>query len=250
MRRYIKCDSCMAMGENLYALATKVIAEKGGRKKTGEEPILEILEGVCDAGSVNGEWINKLDVVGDVGKLRIQEKQDFGKCGTECKAVTKVCEDVRLKAGESDIAEKLYRGHYTASASEFASALCNKMTDTCKRPVPELKTKRVDEKFRAIDSKVHHTPPSPSPTFPASHARRRHGVRPSPRGAQEWEALKIQRSMKDMGMGGKLYDRASMKDMLDGGGDAEGEEEDGRHSDASERSGGDGRDRRGQEERK
>jgi hypothetical protein len=172
----------MEMGENLYELATKLVKDKGSRKKLGEEPMLELLEEVCDADSDNGEWINKIDIVGSRGVLKLKRKSQPGKCGKECKAVTKVCEDTRTQAGESDIAEKLFRGHYTSSGKEFANALCNKMTDSCKKPSKELKKKRVDEPFTAIDLK-------------------------------EWEAKKLQKKMKSLGMGGQLYDRESIKQM-------------------------------------
>ena len=166
----------------MYHLATKLVKDKGSRKKLGEEPILELLEEVCEPESDNGEWINKIDIVGSRGTLNLKRKAQPGKCGKECKAVIKVCEDTRLQAGESDIAEKLFRGHYTGSGKEFATALCNKMTDSCKKPPKELKKKRIDEPFQSIDSKL-------------------------------WEAQKLQKKMKGMGMNGQLYDREQMKQL-------------------------------------
>ena len=197
------------MGENLYQLSSKLVNDKGGRKKLGEEPILELLEDICEPESDNGEWINKVDVVGSRGVLRLKRKSQPGKCGKECKAVVQVCEDTRLQAGESDIAEKLFRGHYTSSGKEFAAALCNKMTDACKRPTKELKKKRADEPFQAVDSK-------------------------------DWEAKKLQKKMKSMGMGGQIYDRDSIQQMVSEHGDApydSGAEEDGnkRKSDEDKR---------------
>ncbi len=152
--RYIQCDACMAMGESLYDQTMKIFSEKGGSKKTGEEPILELLEAICEPDSTTGEWINKLDIVGSKGILKVQKKSNPGKCGKECRAVASVCEDVRLRAGESDIAEKLFRGHFTSSADEFSSALCGKLSDVCNNPAKELKKKRVDEPFKVVDSKV------------------------------------------------------------------------------------------------
>jgi hypothetical protein len=147
----------MSFGENVYEQASKIIKEKGGRKKMGEEPILELLEGVCDPDSKEGEWLNMLDIVGTKGTLVVNKKSQPGKCGKECKAIVKVCEDIRLEVGESDIAEKLFRGHFASSSKDFATALCNKLTDSCKKPTKLLKTYRVDEKFEAIDSKVNLT---------------------------------------------------------------------------------------------
>ena len=48
--------------------------------------------------------------------------------GGRVQAVARVCDDVRTAAGESDIAERIYRGHYTSSRADFAASLCGKMT--------------------------------------------------------------------------------------------------------------------------
>ena len=53
-----------------------MLAEHKGRKKMGEEPVLELLESVCNQGEKGGEWINTLDVVGTSGKLEIQPQRD------------------------------------------------------------------------------------------------------------------------------------------------------------------------------
>eukprot|EP00288_Rhodomonas_lens_P014140 CAMPEP_0177704172 /NCGR_PEP_ID=MMETSP0484_2-20121128/8054_1 /TAXON_ID=354590 /ORGANISM="Rhodomonas lens, Strain RHODO" /LENGTH=307 /DNA_ID=CAMNT_0019215557 /DNA_START=112 /DNA_END=1035 /DNA_ORIENTATION=+ len=182
---YVKCETCMAMGRTLLEQANDIKKEKGGRKKMGEEPILELLESICEPGGKEGEWINQLDVVGEKGKLKLEKREDgFQDCNTqECLSIARACDDVRTEAGESDIAEKIYQGHYTSSPDEFATALCNKMTEVC-QDVPELTSKRVEEAFTIIDS-------------------------------QAWEAKKMQKMMAAMGMGGKVYDRNSMQDYLE-----------------------------------
>jgi len=182
---YVKCGACMAMGKSLYAQANEIKKEKGGRKKMGEEPVLELLESICEAGTKEGEWINQLDVVGDKGKLSLEVRENgFQDCATqECIAIARSCDDVRTEAGESDIAEKIYQGHYTSSEDDFAKALCNKMTEMC-HEVPELSSKRIDEPFVLIES-------------------------------TEWETKKMTKMMKSMGMGGEVYDRNSMQDYLD-----------------------------------
>lgn len=40
----------MAMGRTLLEQANDIKKEKGGRKKMGEEPILELLESICEPG--------------------------------------------------------------------------------------------------------------------------------------------------------------------------------------------------------
>ncbi len=173
--RYVLCESCMAMGEILQQQATKLIAEKGGRQKLGEEPILDIVQEICDADTERGEWINTLDVVGTSGVLQLERKSVPGKCGNECKAIVKACEYVRSEVGESDIAEKLFRGPYTAPGKEFASILCNQLTPSCKAPPKKLKKKRVDEKFVEYEPQVPHFSRG-VPERKTWHAGRKSGV--------------------------------------------------------------------------
>mmetsp|Transcript_12552 Transcript_12552/g.19748 ORF Transcript_12552/g.19748 Transcript_12552/m.19748 type:complete len:285 (-) Transcript_12552:551-1405(-) len=184
LSKYVQCEVCQALGTNLYEQGMNLIKDKGGRKKAGEEPVLELLEDICSEGTPQGEWINTLDIVGTKGALKLELQDGFRECkDNECKTIVKVCEDVKTEAGESDIAEKLYRGHYTSSAETFADALCTKMTETCKGTTPELKNARIDDPFTALDK-------------------------------QEWDALKLQKSMGSMGIKGQMYNRDSMKDML------------------------------------
>ena len=161
--RYVLCESCMAMGEILQQQATQLIADKGGRQKLGEEPILDLVQEICDADTERGEWINTLDVVGTSGVLHLDRKTVPGKCGNECKAIVKACESIRSEVGESDIAEKLFRGPYTAPGKEFASILCNQLTPSCKAPAKKLKKRRADEKFVEYEPQV--------PPFQPSRAR-------------------------------------------------------------------------------
>jgi hypothetical protein len=144
----------MAMGEILQQQATKLIADKGGRQKLGEEPILDLVNEICDATTERGEWINTLDIVGTSGVLQLERKTAPGKCGNECKAIVKACEYIRSVVGESDMAEKLFSGPYTEPGKEFASVLCNQLTPSCKSPPKKLKKRRVDEKFDEYEPQV------------------------------------------------------------------------------------------------
>jgi hypothetical protein len=144
----------MAMGEILQQQATQLIADKGGRGKLGEEPILDLVQGICDADTERGEWINTLDIVGTSGVLQVDRKTLPGKCRTECKAIVNACEYIRSEVGESDIAEMLFSGSYSAPGKEFASILCNESTTLCKAPAKILKKRRADEKFKEYEPQV------------------------------------------------------------------------------------------------
>lgn len=139
-----------------------------------------MLEDICDPASERGEWISKVDVVGVTGEFQLDIMDGYSECKSEeCKAVVKVCEDVRSSIGESEIAEKVYRGHYMNSPEIFAKAFCNKMSEYC--PGKPYKGKRVDQKFETVDESA-------------------------------YKAKKMQKTLKDMGMGGQMYDRASLQE--------------------------------------
>lgn len=160
LAKYVKCDGCKAFATNLYHQAQDLLTEhkgKGGRKKMGEEPVLELLEAICNEGEKQGEWLNALDVVGTEGKLSLKEQRDeegatlFQQCSAvECQAVVKVCDLVRTEAGESDIAEMIYRGHYMSTAAAFAERICTKMTESCNEDVT-LMDPRIDEPFKVCN---------------------------------------------------------------------------------------------------
>ena len=190
LAKYIKCEGCKAFATNLFFQAEALLKEHKGRKKMGEEPVLELLESVCNQGEKEGEWLNNMDVVGTKGKLTVEAQKGsdgaaiFQACsGAECQALARVCDAVRTEAGESDIAEMIYRGHYMSGAAAFSERLCTKMTDSCAEKV-ELKDPRIDIPFEAVDSK-------------------------------KWEAQKMQKLMKGMGMGAQMYDRESMAEMME-----------------------------------
>ena len=48
LAKYVRCDGCTALATNLFHQAQKLLAEHKGRKKMGEEPVLELLEGICN----------------------------------------------------------------------------------------------------------------------------------------------------------------------------------------------------------
>eukprot|EP00281_Chroomonas_sp_CCMP1168_P006278 CAMPEP_0206269704 /NCGR_PEP_ID=MMETSP0047_2-20121206/32450_1 /ASSEMBLY_ACC=CAM_ASM_000192 /TAXON_ID=195065 /ORGANISM="Chroomonas mesostigmatica_cf, Strain CCMP1168" /LENGTH=303 /DNA_ID=CAMNT_0053698243 /DNA_START=10 /DNA_END=921 /DNA_ORIENTATION=+ len=149
LAKYIGCQGCMAFSSNLFYRVNKLIDGKG-RKKLGETAVLEMLEDFCEPFDDAGEWITKIDVQGTKGLLGLTSDERPSACKSqECKAVQKVCEDVRSEVGEGEIASMVYRGHYFASEEQLATGICKKMTSFC--PSKELKRTRVDEPFKAMD---------------------------------------------------------------------------------------------------
>ena len=44
LTKYIKCEGCRKFATELYGQAQALLSEHKGRKKMGEEPVLEMLE--------------------------------------------------------------------------------------------------------------------------------------------------------------------------------------------------------------
>jgi hypothetical protein len=142
-----------------------------------------MLEDICDPASERGEWTAKVDVVGTTGEFTFDIMDGYSACtNEECKAVVKTCEDIRSDIGEGEIAEKVYRGHYMNSPEIFAKAFCGKMSDYC--PGKKYPGKRIDEKFVSMDEAAHN-------------------------------ARKTEKTMKDMGVGGKMMSRQSMLEEME-----------------------------------
>jgi len=182
LAKYLGCQGCLAMTTTIFHQAKKIVDEGGGRKKTGEEPILEMLEEICDPDTELGEWLTKVDVTGETGVLVLDIMNEYSECkGTECKALTKVCEDVKTQIGDAEIAEKVYRGHYMTSPEAFSQAMCGKVSKFC--PSKPLPGKRVDEPFDGTDQEA-------------------------------IKAKRMQKNLKAMGMGTQMYDRESMEEEL------------------------------------
>eukprot|EP00960_Hanusia_phi_P031569 749355-Hanusia_phi.AAC.3 len=179
--------------------------EKGGRQKMGEEPILELLEQICDqvpceaiqmsrcllaagrakrraSGSTRTMWSVLVSSsscphahplqVGKKGKISLQKQDGFQSCGPECQALVSVCEQVKWRKqragcrrgwpteryeeeeegrrGFDDMCEEdttlrrqtLSRrlGAGTDARGDWlVQAICKKMTESCKEPLPKLK---------------------------------------------------------------------------------------------------------------
>ena len=78
---------------------------------TQQLPELEVLEMVERMGNPSkdeGEWIAKIDLVENGKLLKLEEQEDLGKCGSECRTIQKAAEEI-LDEHDTDIAEKLWQ---------------------------------------------------------------------------------------------------------------------------------------------
>ena len=73
-----------------------------------ELQILELIEKMGNPSKDEGEWIAKIDLVESGKALKLEEQEELGKCGAECKTIQKAVEDI-LEEHDTDIAEKLWQ---------------------------------------------------------------------------------------------------------------------------------------------
>lgn len=73
-----------------------------------EADIMELVEKITNSNKEEGEWLAKLDLVETGSKLVVQEMDEVGKCGTECKTAQRAAESI-VEYTDTDVAEKLWQ---------------------------------------------------------------------------------------------------------------------------------------------
>ena len=73
-----------------------------------ELDILEMIEKTGNPSKDEGEWIAKIDLVESGKALKLEEHEQLGKCGAECRTVQKAVQEI-LDEHDTDIAEKLWQ---------------------------------------------------------------------------------------------------------------------------------------------
>ena len=101
------------------------------RLQAPELAILELVEKMGNPSKDEGEWIAKIDLVESGKALKLEEQEQLGKCGAECKTVQKAVEDI-LEEHDTDIAERLWqvRAPSTSSIAWHSVARCLHMTSS------------------------------------------------------------------------------------------------------------------------
>ena len=70
--------------------------------------VIELMEHITDPTKEQGEWIAKIDLVESGGKLLVEEQDQLGDCGVECKTVQRAAEEI-VGDQDTDLAEELWK---------------------------------------------------------------------------------------------------------------------------------------------
>lgn len=79
-----------------------------GLMQLGEMAVIELMEHITDPTKDQGEWIAKIDLVESGGKLLVEEQDQLGDCGVECKTVQRAAEEI-VGDRDTDLAEELWK---------------------------------------------------------------------------------------------------------------------------------------------
>ncbi len=94
--------------------------------------VIELMEHITDPEKDQGEWVAKIDLVESGDKLLVQEQDELGDCGVECKTVQRAAEEI-VGDQDTDLAEELWKvSLLTNSAQNFISTLCCYLGHTVK----------------------------------------------------------------------------------------------------------------------
>ena len=88
------------------------------RLQVSELAILELVEKMGNPSKDEGEWIAKIDLVESGKALKLEEQEQLGKCGAECKTIQKAVEEI-LEEHDTDIAEKLWQARALSTSDSI-----------------------------------------------------------------------------------------------------------------------------------
>ncbi|KAK9810765.1 hypothetical protein WJX73_005789 [Symbiochloris irregularis] len=185
---YITCQVCELLAKHAHRQVKAKRDELAPGKKLLESDVLELVERLSNPAKDDGDWISKVDLVESGSVLKVVEMDETGKCGVECKTVQRAAEQI-VEYTDTDLAELLWQGKL--SRAQLTKWLCREATKSCVKKTPPLPANR-----------------KPGPDFQVADP-------------QEAQMAKMMESMKEMGMGGKMYDRESMMQKYMGGYDDE-----------------------------
>ncbi len=73
-----------------------------------EMAVIELMEHITNPEKDQGEWVAKIDLVESGDKLLVQEQDELGDCGVECKTVQRAAEEI-VGDRDTDVAEELWK---------------------------------------------------------------------------------------------------------------------------------------------
>jgi len=166
--KYAKCSIC----REAMKVLTRNISARRKKKKDGvlsEEIFLDHMVKMCNPDTEEGEWIRKIDLVPGKGRLVVRQQENFGKCKSECQTIAEVCSKIMDKH-DVVISEMLWKRN---KRSKITRRICRQSSKYCRKK--KLNALRETDEYLSLGTEEFEVLT-----------------------AEEWEAEKITRSLKNV----------------------------------------------------
>ncbi|KAG0592287.1 hypothetical protein KC19_1G239500 [Ceratodon purpureus] len=140
---FIRCRVCEILSKQLVR-QVKEKRDKAAPKKITEFDIIDIAENICNMKKEESDWILKLDIVENKGKLELVEQSVEGACKRDCKTIERACQEV-MGEHDTDVAEYLYKAGSTRAG--LMKLLCRDLSKACVAKLPPLPKYRGPEEL-------------------------------------------------------------------------------------------------------
>lgn len=185
----IGCDVCEYVIKSAFDYIRSKRSTLAPKKKLEEIEVENVIEDICKPDSEYGSWIRKIDIVPSKEKgntyLKLEEPGGVSKCKNECETIAKSCKNLIDEEIDVDnLSGLLFKDAISVDAA--IEKVCKKLK-RCKRrlPLSGKDGKREDEEFDLISEK-------------------------------DLEMEKVMSQMQAAGLGGSMYGRDDLADMMGG----------------------------------
>jgi len=183
----IGCDVCEYVIKSAYNSIQEKRSLLSSKKKLEEIEVENVIEGICKPDNEYGSWIRKIDIVPIKEKgntyLKLQEPGGVSKCKNECETIAKSCKNLIDEEIDVDnLSGLLFKDKIAVDVA--IEKVCKKLKRCKKRlPLSGKDGKREDEEFDLISEK-------------------------------DLEMEKVMAQMQAAGLGGSMYGRDDLADMM------------------------------------
>lgn len=131
---FIRCRVCEVISKQLVR-QVKEKRNKVAPRKITELEIINVAENICNMKKEGSDWILKLDIVENDGRLELVEQSVEGACKRDCKTTERACQEV-MGEHDTDVAEYLYKAGSTRAG--VMKLLCKDLSKACVSKLPPL----------------------------------------------------------------------------------------------------------------
>jgi hypothetical protein len=147
---YVACAVCKLAIAEVWRQAELLRAE-APRRKVGEDDLIELATGICNADLEEGDWLAMYDLTqkGAGTPVKLEKQEYMGECRRECRTIAHACAKV-FDEHREDIAELLWK-RSPDTEEKLASRVCTKWAKVCPATAVPASYERTDEYWMPMD---------------------------------------------------------------------------------------------------